>query len=51
MKDKLMTILQDLLDDHNVILYALVLLAVIYPEQAEIIVGAIAGFWTAKRME
>jgi hypothetical protein len=41
-------IVADLLDDHNIILYALTILAIMYPEQQGTIVGAIAGFWTGK---
>jgi hypothetical protein len=44
-------IITDLLDDHNIILYALVLLAIMYPEQQGTIVGAIAGYWTGKEVK
>ena len=45
MQEKWMNIITDLLDDHNVILYALLSLAFLYPEQAELVTGGILGFW------
>lgn len=44
--ESILKILQDLLDDHNVALYALVTLAIIQPELRELIAGGILGYWT-----
>lgn len=37
---------KDLLDDHNIVLYFLFFLALIYPEEAKTIVAGMLGFWT-----
>lgn len=39
-------ILIDLLDDRNIILYALMLLAIIQPDIRELIAGGLLGYWT-----
>ena len=38
-------IAKDLLDDRNIILYALFALAVIYPNEAKTVVAGILGYW------
>jgi hypothetical protein len=38
-------ILKDLLDDHNVILYCLFILALVYPTEAKTIVAGVLGYW------
>jgi hemerythrin-like domain-containing protein len=43
--EKWMEIIKDLLDDHNVILYALFILACIYPGEAKPIIAGMLGFW------
>lgn len=42
---KALDILKDLLDDHNVIFYGLITLAIIYPGYSSEIAAGILGFW------
>ena len=51
MQEKLLAIVQDLLDDHNIILYALMALAIIYPEEAKPIVAGMLGFWAKGKIQ
>lgn len=46
MKEEILKIISDLLDDHNVALYALLLLAILTPDLRELIAGGILGYWT-----
>jgi hypothetical protein len=45
MTQQIMDIVKDLLDDRNIILYVLFVLALYYPDLAEIIAGGILGYW------
>ena len=47
----MMDIIKDLLDDRNVILYVLFILALVYPSQAEIVVGGVLGYWARDKVE
>jgi hypothetical protein len=51
MKDTLMQILKDLLDDHNIALYILCILALTTPALRELIAGGILGYWTKSTKE
>jgi hypothetical protein len=51
MKETLLAVLQDLLDDHNIALYVLFIIAVLTPELRELIAGGILGYWTKTTKE
>jgi len=46
MKETILGIVKDLLDDRNIILYLLFILAIITPELRELIAGGVLGYWT-----
>ena len=46
MGQQIIELLKDLLDDHNVTLYMLFVLALVTPELRELIAGGILGYWT-----
>jgi hypothetical protein len=47
----ILDIVRDLLDDHNVALYVLLILAIIQPDIRELIAGGILGYWTKATKE
>lgn len=51
MKETLTDIMKDLLDDRNVILYFLFILAIATPDLRELVVGGVLGYWTKEKVE
>lgn len=45
MKEKLVEILADLLDDHNMVLYALILLALYDQTEIKTVIAGMLGYW------
>jgi hypothetical protein len=51
MKEAIIGIVKDLLDDRNVILYFLFILAMATPELRELVVGGVLGYWTKEKVD